>query len=154
VNLASLLAERQIVTDLSSESKEDLLREMVKSPAMKGLLDDTDVAVSALMDRERIASTGIGGSVAVPHALLSGLDDIVLMLGLSNAGIDFNSGDGRKTNCVFLLLSPEGKQGKRLKLLSRISRLAKIDGFCESLLSLGSAGEIIEVIGETEKRFC
>jgi len=154
VNLVSLLAERQIVINLSSESKEDLLREMVESPAMEGLLDDSGTALSALMERERIASTGIGGSVAVPHALLSGLDDIVLMLGLSKKGVDFNSGDGRKTNCVFLVLSPEGKQEKRLRLLSRISRLAKIDGFYEGLLSLDSAGEIIEAIGETEKRFC
>jgi PTS system nitrogen regulatory IIA component len=127
---------------------------MVESPAMEEFIGDPGRAVSALLERERIASTGIGGSVAVPHALLDGLDDIVLMLGLSKKGVDFHSRDGRKASCVFLVLSPTGKQEKRLKLLARISRLTKIDGFIEGLLSLDSAEEILELIGAAEKRFC
>ena len=154
MNLLSILAARQVVAGLSSDTVEDLFREMVGSPATEGLVSDRGKTVSALLDRERAASTGIGGSVAVPHALLEELGEIVLIVGLSKSGVDFHSGDGKKVNCVFLLLSPPGRQEQRLKLLARISRLTKVDGFCDGLVSLDSAEEVIEAIGSAEKRFC
>src|SRR5580704_6599439 len=51
-------------------------------------------AIRAVLDREATASTGLGDDVAVPHAVVPGLDRPLVALGLAPHGVDFNASDG------------------------------------------------------------
>ncbi len=50
------------------------------------------------------------------------------MIGISRAGIDFQSLDEEPVSFVFLLLGPPGQQGLHMRLLARLSRILSLDG--------------------------
>jgi PTS system nitrogen regulatory IIA component len=86
---------------------------------------ETRQLVRVLMERERLGSTGIGGGIGIPHGKMERLTSLVLGVGISHQGVDFESLDGRPTRIFFLLMTPENSAGLHLKLLARISRLLK-----------------------------
>ena len=94
MRLADLVGRRQVVADLKSRGKLEVLDELSE------LLSLGDERVSAkefsrtLLERERLRSTGVGSGVAIPHGKVSGLEGLTMAVGLARGGIDFDSADG------------------------------------------------------------
>lgn len=78
------------------------LVELGKIPA-----DSAEAAVRGIERRERLGSTGIGTGIALPHAKLPGLTEVVGVLATLPAGIDFEAIDGKPVQVVCLFLRPE-----------------------------------------------
>ena len=78
---------------------------------------------------------------------------LALGFGLSLAGLDFESMDGKPTHLFFLLLTPENSTGLHLKVLARISRILKNDIFKEKLMTAANAEEIHAIIREEDEDF-
>ena len=77
---------------------------------------------SALMARETLGSTGLGGGFALPHARIEGLDHYRgLFLRLGRA-IDFDAIDGKPVDLVFVLLIPVNSTTPHVSALAAISR--------------------------------
>lgn len=76
----------------------------------------------AVRAREEIMSTGIGNGVALPHARISGLEDVWVVVGISPHGIDFDAPDGKPANLIFLILTPEDDPGAQLDIAAEITR--------------------------------
>ncbi len=79
-------------------------------------------ALIAVLERELIASTGLGDDVAIPHAAIEGLTHPVVALGLSSEGIDFDAPDGRPARIVFLLLLPPKAYEREVRVLASLAR--------------------------------
>ncbi len=152
MNLTDLLSERLIAVDLKSTGKLAVIDELAH--LITRVHDDINAnGVSrALLQRERISSTALGHTVAIPHTKTSEVDTIVGCLGLSRDGIDFDADDGRPTRIFFTLIAPEGSSGEHLKVLARIARLCQMQDFREALLAADSAHAAFEVIGEAEAK--
>jgi PTS system nitrogen regulatory IIA component len=105
------------------------------------------------MERERLGSTGIGGGIGIPHGKLKELQELSLGFGLSRAGVDFESMDGKPTHIFFLLLTPENSTGLHLKVLARISRILKNELLKDKLLAATTAEEIYAIIEEEDEDF-
>lgn len=101
-----------------------------KRQAIQGMLDvlaplagvDGRVALEAVLMRERLAGTGVGEGVAVPHARVAGLSVPVAGFARLEPAVDFDAIDGRPADLVVLLLAPAERGGDHLKALARISR--------------------------------
>ena len=65
----------------------------------------------AVWTREQTLSTGVGNSVAVPHARIDGLNRPLVVVGISETGIDFDSPDGDLARIIFLILTPAEDSG-------------------------------------------
>jgi nitrogen PTS system EIIA component len=83
-----------------------------------------DVALleELLVSRERMASTGIGEGIAIPHTrdpLIVHIDEPILMLCFLASPVDFHSIDGKPVNVLFTLLSPAVQ--RHLHALSRLA---------------------------------
>lgn len=102
------------------------------------------------MAREKLGSTGIGQGVALPHARIENIKKPIVLIGISQKGIDFSSLDGAPVYIIFLIISPIFQEGLHLKLLAKISRLLKDKYFLERLKELRSPQEIIEFIRRQE----
>jgi PTS system nitrogen regulatory IIA component len=95
---------------------------------------DAAKARDILLEREKLGSTGIGNGVAIPHGKMEELENIVLVVGRSLQGVDFDALDQEPCTIFFLVLAPENVAGTHLRLLAHISRLLKDPDFQESFM--------------------
>lgn len=140
----------KINLDLKSKTKNALLKEMFKEIKDSEYILDKDKAFEDLLDREIIGSTGIGKSVAIPHAKTDSVTKIVMGVGIHKEGIDYESIDEEKVNLVFMFLTPNNMSQEYLTLLARISRFSQDKSFRENLLNASSEEEVIEIIKKME----
>jgi mannitol/fructose-specific phosphotransferase system IIA component (Ntr-type) len=146
MKLHHYLRPELVTLDLETESVENTLRNLVHLLTESGLVGDEASVLDALLERESAQSTGIGGGVAVPHAVYPELGSTVIALALSRQGIDFLSLDEQPVHTIFLLLSPPAASSTHIKLLARIARLMRQPDVLEQLLNASSADEVIEKI--------
>lgn len=146
MKILDFLKKENLVPSLSSTDKEGALRELCGLLAKNGEVEDGDAVYEAVMNREKLGSTGIGDSVAIPHAKASGVDSIVGALGVSKKGIEYQAVDDKPVRLVFLLLAAENSTGAHLKALARISRLLKNKEIRKKLENARSAEDIYELI--------
>jgi mannitol/fructose-specific phosphotransferase system IIA component (Ntr-type) len=131
-----------VVQSLSSQDKFDAIRELIhKAPVFAGL-GCRDELEEAVVQRERILSTGLGRGVAVAHGTTDTIKDIVIALGISERGIDFDSFDNTPVHLLFVITNPPGRQMEYLVALSAVTRLVRDEAFRESLRATAPAQEI------------
>ncbi|GBC62623.1 PTS fructose transporter subunit IIA [Desulfonema ishimotonii] len=149
MKILDVLDKDAIFIDLKSQDKKGVIEEMVTPLArMAGVKHD--VLARVLMERERLGSTGIGGGVGIPHGKLKGLKSLILGLGLSKNGVNFESIDGKPTHIFFLLVTPENSIDIHLKLLAHISGILKNELFRERLLNAGDIGAVLDIIRQED----
>ncbi|QNL20089.1 PTS IIA-like nitrogen regulatory protein PtsN [Hyphobacterium sp. CCMP332] len=120
--LPDLLSADTVLGSLSATNRKQALQILSEAAAAK--LDlDSRIIFDAVMERERLGSTGVGDGVAIPHARLEGLDHVFGLFAKLKSPIDFDAIDGRPVDLVFLLLAPETSGAEHLKALARISRV-------------------------------
>ena len=151
MTLLDILSADSTLVDLKGETKEDIIAELVDTLAVGDAISDRDKVLQAVLEREKIMSTGIGDGIAIPHGKSDAVEKLVAALGTQRRGVDFEALDGEPAHVFFLLVSPANVSGPHIKALARISRLLKNDDFKKKLIAAETAAEIIEII-ETEER--
>ncbi len=113
--------------DLSVATKNELLAELVGLLVASDQIseDARDGLLHALIEREKIGSTGIGGGVAIPHVKSDRVADTVTAVGVSKTAIDYSAVDGEPCNLFILLVSPKEKAETHLQILRWLSRLVR-----------------------------
>jgi PTS system nitrogen regulatory IIA component len=152
MKILDVLHKDTIIANLQARDKKGVLEELVVPVSVHTGIAARNL-VRVLMERERLGSTGIGGGIGIPHGKIESLADLVLGVGISRQGVDFESLDGRPTHIFFLLMTPENSAGLHLKVLARISRILKDETFKEKLLAATEADEIQAVIAEADLAF-
>ena len=149
--LTQILQPYCVKAPLEGKDKEEVIRELVDILAGNGLLLDRDVVLEAVFTREETRSTGIGSGVAIPHGKCTGVNELVMAMGISPDGIDFDSIDGKPVSIIVLLVSPQARTGPHIQALARISRLMLDEEFKTKLENATSAHEVYELISTKEK---
>ncbi len=152
MKIMGFLCKEAIEVDLQAIKKKEALKELIdKLIAAKRIKENArDKILQALLDREKLGSTGIGQGVAIPHAKTDRVADIVCAFGTSSKGIEFNALDGEKVYIIFLLIAPQESAGMHLKVLAKISRLLKDKFFRQALREAKAPGEVIKIIKEED----
>ncbi|MDE2811231.1 MAG: PTS sugar transporter subunit IIA [Gemmatimonadota bacterium] len=151
MNLLDILSLESTIVDLKGESKEDIIAELVNSLPVGDAITDREQVLQAVLDREKIMSTGIGDGIAIPHGKSAAVTELVAAMGTQQRGMDFDALDGEPAYVFFLLVSPANVSGPHIKALARISRLLKNDEFKKKLIEADSAEEIIATIEAAER---
>ena len=125
MRLADVLKEDCIIPDLKARGKEQLLAEMVSWIVSKVNGVDAEKVLGAILEREKLGSTGIGHGVAIPHGRIKGLAEIKVFFGRSRPGVDFDSMDKQPIYLFFLIVAPENSTAAHLKILAGLSHLLK-----------------------------
>jgi nitrogen PTS system EIIA component len=128
------------ITWLDSGSKEEALRALVELIAKTASLAEPEQIYNAILDRERLLSTGIGLNLAIPHAKLNGVNEFVVALGIHRKGLPFESLDDKPVHILVMIVGPNSHQEEYLKLLSRVTSFLKENR--EKLLSLTTPDEV------------
>jgi len=148
--ISELLPRSAIVLNLQSKEKFEVINELVRPLVATGAVTDEPEFVSAIVRRENMESTGIGLGVAIPHARTRAVSSIVLAFGRSDAGVDFNSLDGKPSHLIFLIAAPEEQKTEYIMTLARLSKLLRMDEVRIGLNKAGSPDDIARVILQHE----
>jgi nitrogen PTS system EIIA component len=152
MKILDILDKSSILPEISSQTKEGVLRELVRALAQAEKQIHEDRMIEVLLERESLGSTGIGEGVAIPHGKSKEVKKILAAFGRSRAGMDFQSLDGKPTHFFFLLIAPENSAGMHLKALAHISRLMKDQGLRKRLMEARSGEEIQAILSEGEEK--
>lgn len=136
--------------DLKSKNKSALLKEMYKGLETSPYMLNKEQAFEDLILRESIGTTGIGNSVAIPHAKTEAVSNIIIGIGISKEGIDYESLDDENVKIVFMFLTPIDLSKEYLTILAKISRYTQENKFREDLINAQSKEEVLEIIKNIE----
>lgn len=137
---------------MKAGTKEEILSELVGVLVENGTIASARPLLDALLEREELGSTGIGCGVAVPHGRCKEVTRPAVILGRTEAEVEFGAIDGQPARLFFLLVAPENGDNEHLHLLAEIARLMKDPAIREALLRLETPEEVAALIGEKEAR--
>ena len=145
--LLDFLTPEAVVASLRVSGKKQALQELAAHAARLTGLDER-VVFEALLQRERLGSTGIGEGLAIPHGKLPNLSRLFGLVARLDRPIDFEALDGQPVDILFLLLAPEGAGADHLKALARIARVLREPGTIERIRAARDADAVFAVLME------
>ncbi|MFD4871462.1 fructose-specific PTS transporter subunit EIIC [Streptomyces sp. NPDC058412] len=147
--LSGYLTGRTVRTELVSGSKEAAIREMAEMLAATGHVRDVDELVRVALAREAQGTTGLGESIAIPHAKTDAVTRPTVGFARSHEGIEWGAPDGTKARLVFMIAVPEASAGdEHLRILALLSRKLMDTGFRERLRTAPDEPAILHVLRE------
>jgi len=149
MKIADILAPDAVLHNVKAKSKKQLLDALAALAAKKTGLDEVAI-LDALIERERLGTTGIGFGVALPHTRLAKLKKIFCGF-VTSEPVDFDSVDNKPVDLAFILLVPEEAGADHLKALARISRLLRNEETINELRKASSAKELYKLVIENDK---
>ncbi len=152
MKICDLLKKGNVFSSLKGESKEEIINELIDSFKGDEDVKDVEAVRKAVLEREKIMSTGVGKSFAIPHAKTNAVKEIIAAFGKTKEPVNFEALDGQPVRLVFLLVAREDLVGPHIRLLSRISRMMNKDEFREALISADSEEEILKIFCDEEEK--
>ena len=153
MKISDILKKEHVIKELNSCDKKNVLDELSSFLEDEGEITNKESLLAALIEREKLGSTGIGENIAIPHAKISEIDNIITVFGRSKNGVEFESLDQKPVNFIFLVMAPENSTGQHLKVLARISRLFKNPSLRESVLRTNEADQIYSILVDEDSKF-
>ncbi len=152
MRISDVLERNTVIANLNAQTKPGVIKELADKISTIYANINADRLVEVLMEREKLCSTAIDSGVAIPHAKLSGITEIIAFFGRSKGGIDFDSLDLKKTHLFMVLIAPENSVGSHIQLLARVSKVFKNPELRAELIGAESGDEIYEsIIAEDAK---
>lgn len=147
MDLGNLLTVEQIVPQMQATERWGAIVELVDVLVKVGKVkpEDHDVVLAALKQREETMSTGIGFSIAIPHASSDRVKEVVAAFGRSSTGIEFDSLDNAPVKFIVLFVVPRDQFQMHLRTLAAIAKLLNDRAVRESLGTVASAEEILAI---------
>lgn len=144
IRIANYL-DPKMVYFFNAESRDDALKGMIDRICDEGKIVDKTPFYEAIIDREKVVSTGIGMGVAIPHAKLSGYDQFFIAIGILNKGVEWNAVDGAPVRIIFMIGGPDDKQTEYLQILSALTVIIKEEELRKKMLTLNSPQGMISL---------
>lgn len=153
LNILDYLDKDSVVLELKPKSKKlmlsAILDHLVENKKIKK--DSKKDILKALVQREEMGSTAIGGCIALPHSRIPAIKDIMLCLVISQEGVDFDSLDQEPVNIIVLLLSNQNEAGLHLKTLAFLARMLKDKYFVQRLKAAKSVKEALDMMSKQQQ---
>ena len=108
---------------------------MVSVLSKVDVIEDAEALLKAVLEREKILSTGIGFGIAVPHAKIPSVSGFVMAVGVSAGGIAYDSMDNQPVHTMVMIAGPDGQQEQYLRILAKVTLLLRNQEVREKLLS-------------------
>jgi fructose-specific phosphotransferase system IIA component len=153
MKVSELLNPGVIIADLKGNKKEDVINELIDLLKSDSRVQDIEKVRAAVLDREKIMSTGVGKGFAIPHGKTNSISDIVAAFGKANNPVDYDALDNQPVQLIFLLVGKDNLVSKHIKLLSRISRMMNKDDFRNRLMEAATVEEILDIFQKEEENY-
>ena len=145
MDLSDLLTSDAVLPSLHAQSKKQALQEVCEKAAELTGLAGREI-FDAILQRERLGSTGVGHGVAIPHGKLKAVERLQGVFARLSRPVDFDALDDQPVDLVFLLLAPESSGADHLKALARIARVLRDPATAEKLREVDQVSDLYEVL--------
>ena len=143
------ILKKELVLFSNLSKKKEKLEALIRLIDNENLVEDAEALRQSIFSREEIMSTGIGLGIAVPHARIKGVKNILIAIGINKNGIeDYESIDGTPVRLVIMIIAGEKQHKEYLKLLSQIVKILKKNSRIDHLLDAKNADEVIGLLSE------
>src|SRR5262245_60676251 len=136
MKLKSFLPLKGICASLKARDRRGVVEELAALmkkayPAQK--INVKDLAAAVLQRELKLGSTGLGDGVAIPHARLDTVKDVIGVFGRAPVPVDFGAVDGEPVRLFFLIVSPESMASDYAAALETVAKSVKRPNFCKFL---------------------
>lgn len=137
-----------VVSELQATNKIEALRELIRRAPVFRKIPSIPAFEEAVIAREKVSTTGFGHGIAVAHGRIPGLESVLIGFGISRAGIQYESVDGKPVHLLFVIASPPHLALDYLQVLSTLVRCLRDKPVRESILACLDAQEMEDRIRE------
>ncbi len=145
IALADLLDEKQVILRLRSRKPANALREIVQLLAENGKIDQPGKFLEQVLAREQAHPSAVEHGVSFPHARTDLVDQIILGIGRSRAGILFGTNEAR-ARLIFVIGVPQQLVNDYLICVGKLARLVKDDAVRSTLLHAETPREFLDAL--------
>jgi mannitol/fructose-specific phosphotransferase system IIA component (Ntr-type) len=145
IALSELLDEKQVILRLRSRKLPNALREIIQVLAQNGKISDGETFLEEVLVREQAHPSVVENGVAFPHARTDLVDEIVIGIGRSRAGIPIGA-DQQRARLIFVIGVPERLLNDYLICVGMLVRLVKNDAIRSRLLQAETPREFIDAL--------
>lgn len=144
MKLSELIVQDLVEVPLQAADKWQALAKLAAVPVRAGRCarELQPVIERALVERERSMSTGMEHGIAIPHAAVDGIDDLLAVLALAPDGIPFEAVDKKPAQILITLIYPRHKKLMHIKTLAEIARMLARADVRQRLLGCATPGEV------------
>lgn len=148
IDLLNCLDKSNVIFNLKGKSKRNILSHVLDHLISVGKVNKIykKEMLKMLLQREEMGSTAIGGGIALPHVRLECIKNIILCVGISPTGINFDSLDDGPVYIVVTLLSNQKEAGSHLKILALLARILRDKYFVQDVRHVKTEEGFISLI--------
>ena len=151
MSILDLITAESMVVPLAATDKQQAIDNLMDHLVTTSNLKDIEELKHLVWTRENQRSTGIGNGLAIPHGKCDSISKLVLVIGVLEEPIEFDSVDGKPVKMIALLLSPCDQIAEHIQALGKISRLMNDEGFRNSAYGCQSPEQLFELIKATSE---
>lgn len=144
--LADLLHPDRVRVGLRLRDKEAALRVIASLLTKPEGTANEEGVYDVLLERERLASTGIGSAVAIPHGRYDGVNELRAAVAVCSAGVDFDAVDRLPVKILVGIVGPRSMPQKHLAALAGVSRVLRKDDKRQALLRATNDAEAYRIL--------
>jgi len=150
MRLTDLLTPQAVIASLKATNKKQALQELSEKASEVSGVPAREI-FDALLQRERLGSTGIGDGIAIPHGKLANIKNIFGIFARLERPVDFESLDGAPVDLVFLLIAPESSGADHLKALACAARMLRDPGVVATIRATRDPNALYSLIAQRSK---
>jgi mannitol/fructose-specific phosphotransferase system IIA component (Ntr-type) len=138
----------QIIFNLKAKDSIRAVEELLDVLVKQKLIKNKKLVLTRIIDRERLESTALGHSVALPHARVDTNGNIAIAIGKSKEGINFDAVDHRKVHLIILIIWNPSLPGLFNHLFAGLAKFLRKPGFRQRLFAARNKTELYKVLSE------
>jgi mannitol/fructose-specific phosphotransferase system IIA component (Ntr-type) len=133
--LKDLLPTDVLVQPLKAATKDEAITELLNALVIHGAADLSREAAlrEAFLEREKVASTGIGGGLAIPHIKSKFADKMTVGVGIADHGIDFGAHDNQPARIIVMWICAPAETQAHLGLMRGLAAMGRDPDNIETL---------------------
>ncbi len=144
----NLTSVEGILPALKVNTKKQALQEVCARAAEMCGLSEREI-FDAVLQRERLGSTGVGNGLAIPHCKLANARSIFGVFARLDRPVDFDAQDGAPVDLIFMLVAPETAGADHLRALASVARVLRDPGLTARLRSTKDAAALYLLLTQT-----
>ena len=134
-----------LIVFLDATTRDEAIQQLVDTLENTHTISDPESFNKAILDREKLVSTGIGMGVAIPHAKMEMCDTFFICVGILQKSVNWKAIDNTPVRVVFMIGGPDDKQTEYLQILSNLTQFIKKEEIRKKLLTLNSKEAIMDL---------
>ena len=150
MRVKDLLSPESIDLNAVPAPKKEIISHAVDLMMKRGNIEDHDVYLQGVYEREEEGTTGIGEGIAIPHCKSDTVKEPGLAAMVIKEGTDYDALDGEPVDLLFLIAAPNSEDNVHLQVLSRLSKLLMDSKFVDDLKNASSPEEFLSIVTAKE----